>query len=74
MTHFLIHPSDLERRRKRCAPEVARLVKFRREVVTSCNICGSERHVVLTEPRPLWTAVSQCALSGLRIVLSGRSL
>ena len=48
MTHFLIHPSDLEQRRKRCAPEVARLLKFRREVVTFCNICGSSRHVVLT--------------------------
>jgi SAM-dependent methyltransferase len=47
MAKFLIHPSDLERRRKRCAPEVARLVKFRREVVVSCNVCGSPRQAIL---------------------------
>ncbi len=48
MPKFLIHPSDLEKRRKRCAPEVARLMKLRRELVASCNVCGSPRHVVLT--------------------------
>lgn len=47
MAKFLIHPSDLEQRRKRCAAEVAHLTKFRREVVSHCNICGSPRQAIL---------------------------
>ena len=47
MVKFLIHPSELEQRRKRCATEVTRLVKFRRETVVSCNMCGSSRQTIL---------------------------
>jgi SAM-dependent methyltransferase len=47
MPDFYIHPADLEQRRKRCVPEHAALLKLQREVVTSCNVCGSPRHAIL---------------------------
>lgn len=45
---FLIHPSDLERRRRRCRPEADRLLRLQRESATSCNICSSPRHVLVS--------------------------
>jgi len=48
MAKFLIHPSDLQRRRKRCEAEVDRLLRVQRETVNSCNICFSSRHVLVT--------------------------
>lgn len=48
MRKFLIHPSDLAQRRKRCEAEVQRLLHLQRETVTSCNVCSSPRHVMVT--------------------------
>lgn len=48
MAKFLIHPADLQQRRKRCGSEAARLRKLQREVIVSCNICSSPRHVLVT--------------------------
>lgn len=42
---FLIHPSELELRRKRCRAEADKLLHLPRETVTCCNVCSSERHV-----------------------------
>jgi SAM-dependent methyltransferase len=47
MPDFYVHPADLEQRRKRCVPEHAALLKLQREVVVSCNVCGSPRHAIL---------------------------
>jgi SAM-dependent methyltransferase len=44
---FLIHPSDLAQRRQRCRAETERLLGFEREIVTSCNVCSSPRHVLI---------------------------
>ena len=41
---FLIHPSDLELRRKRCRAEADRLLRLQREAIVSCNVCSSQRH------------------------------
>jgi SAM-dependent methyltransferase len=49
MPKFLIHPADLQKRRKRCAAEAARLRKLPRDLVVSCNICSSPRHVLVAE-------------------------
>ncbi len=48
MGTFLIHPSDLEQRRKRCRLEAERLVRLQRETVVFCNVCLSERHALIT--------------------------
>jgi SAM-dependent methyltransferase len=48
MTKFLIHPSDLQQRRKRCETEAQRLLHLQRETVISCNVCSSPRHAVVT--------------------------
>jgi SAM-dependent methyltransferase len=45
---FMIHPSDLQQRRKRCAAEDQRLLQLQRETVVSCNVCGSSRHAVVS--------------------------
>jgi len=67
MPKFLIHPADLQQRRKRCALEAGILRKVERNVVVACNICGSPRHVlVATQDRyglPLRSA--QCLDCGL---------
>ena len=47
MPDFYVHPADLEQRRKRCVPEARCLLKLQREVVISCNVCGSPRHAIL---------------------------
>jgi len=44
---FLIHPSDLPRRRGRCRPVVKSLLGAEREIVSTCNICGSRQSVIL---------------------------
>ena len=41
-------PSDLPQRRKRCQAEAQRLLHLQRETVTSCNVCSSPRHVMVT--------------------------
>ena len=38
---YLIHPSDLSQRRKRCRAEADRLLRLQRETIVSCNICSS---------------------------------
>ena len=48
MRKFLIHPSDLQQRRKRCEPEVDRLLRLPKDTVVACNLCGSARHVIVT--------------------------
>jgi SAM-dependent methyltransferase len=47
MAKFLIHPGDLAQRRKRCEPEAARLRMLQQEVVVTCNVCSSARHVLV---------------------------
>jgi len=44
---FLIHPSDLEQRRKHCRAEADRLQRLQRETVVSCNVCSSQRHTLV---------------------------
>lgn len=46
---FLIHPSDLEQRRKRCARVVESLLSSPRELAPACGICASTRSVVVSE-------------------------
>ena len=45
---YLIHPSDLSRRRKRCSAEADRLLRLQRETILSCNICSSQSHVLVS--------------------------
>src|ERR1700690_1930200 len=47
MAKFLIHPADLQQRGKRCEPEVGRLRTLQQEIVVSCNVCSSPRHVLV---------------------------
>ena len=44
---FQIHPSDLERRRKRCAPLIEKLSKCARAPTDKCNVCGSPKAAIL---------------------------
>ncbi len=45
---YLIHPSDLNHRRKRCRAEADRLLRLQRETIVSCNICASQSHVLVS--------------------------
>ncbi len=45
---FLVHPSDLEQRRKRCRPEVEKLLQLQRETVLSCDVCSSDQNVIVS--------------------------
>lgn len=45
---FLIAPADLERRRKRCRREVEKLRHLKRETVTTCNVCLSQRSATIS--------------------------
>jgi len=67
MTRFLIHPSDLAKRRKRCSAVADKLLSLERHCVTACNICGSPKNVVIAERdrygMPLRTAM--CTNCGL---------
>jgi SAM-dependent methyltransferase len=45
---FLIHPSNLGQRRKRCRAEADGLLRLPREIVTVCNVCSSPRHVLVS--------------------------
>lgn len=47
MSTFLIHPADLERRRKRCRGEAEGLLRLERHTVASCNVCSSPRHALI---------------------------
>jgi len=64
---FLIHPSELARRRARCASARERLASVHRECVSECNVCGSPKNVIIAERDryglPLRTAL--CAGCGL---------
>lgn len=44
---FYIHPTDLRRRRKRCARVVQSLLRSKRETASSCNVCGESQNVIL---------------------------
>lgn len=46
---FLIHSTDLLRRRKRCKPIVSRILNLDQASVTACNICGSSSIVILAD-------------------------
>lgn len=45
---FLIHPTDLRRRRARCKPIVDRIVTLERELAPWCNVCGSKQNVIIS--------------------------
>lgn len=64
---FVIHPSDLEQRRKRCRPEANRLLRLPREHVVSCNVCSSPRHslVCATDRYGLPLRMALCLDCGL---------
>lgn len=49
MNPFLIHPSDLAQRRKRCEPARQRLLAVHRECIAECNVCGSQKNVIIAE-------------------------
>ena len=74
MAMFLIHPSDLEQRRKRCRAEADRLLSPAAETVVSCNVCSSQRHVLVSAKDRYGLPLRMRAVSGLRLVLSRRSL
>jgi len=64
---FLIHPSDLEQRRKSCRPAADKLLGLQRDVILSCNVCASKRHVLISKTDryglPLRTALClECGL------------
>ena len=44
---FLIHPTDLQRRRARCKPAVDRLRALAWAPQTACNLCGAPESIVL---------------------------
>ena len=44
---FKLHPVELARRRKRCAPVVAAVVERLREFVPCCNVCHSEHSAII---------------------------
>ncbi|MFN3324258.1 MAG: class I SAM-dependent methyltransferase [Bryobacteraceae bacterium] len=64
---FLIHPAELQSRRRRCEPVTSRLLKIERQMMFICNVCGSlENAVVSAQDRyglPLRTAI--CLNCGL---------
>ncbi len=64
---FLFHRSDLEKRRKHCAPAREKLLTLQRQCVPACNICGSPKNVIVAERDryglPLRTAM--CVHCGL---------
>ncbi len=43
----MMHPTDLRRRRKRCAPLAARLNEVERASSYACNACGSPRKAIV---------------------------
>jgi SAM-dependent methyltransferase len=45
---FQLHPTDLERRRQRCARILEGFASFERTPVTICNLCGSSGAAVLS--------------------------
>jgi SAM-dependent methyltransferase len=45
---YQIHPSELLRRRRRCRPVVEGLLGLEREMVSRCNVCGSNQSIVLS--------------------------
>ena len=46
---FQLTPSELEQRRRRCSPLVAKLRKLDREFVTQCNICGTRQNYIIAD-------------------------
>jgi SAM-dependent methyltransferase len=47
MTTFLMHASDLAKRRKRCAAAREKLLAFQRHHVPACNMCGSPKNIII---------------------------
>jgi SAM-dependent methyltransferase len=47
MGRFLVSPSELRTRRERCAPVVQSLAAIERQMVSRCNLCGSEQNAVI---------------------------
>src|SRR3954468_5488371 len=47
MGRFLISPADLKQRRERCQNVVETLAGSQRQLVTRCNVCGSEHNAVV---------------------------
>ncbi len=45
---FLIHPTDLRRRRARCKPIVDSLSTLEHQTVVQCNVCESESSVIIS--------------------------
>ena len=45
---FQIHPNDLAKRRRRCAPVVERLSHYQRTTANYCNICGACETAILS--------------------------
>lgn len=64
---FFMHPTRLARKRKRCAPEVARLRELPRDFVSECNVCGCKQSAIIAQRDryglPLRTAM--CRACGL---------
>lgn len=62
-----IHPSDLQRRRKRCRPIIDRLLSLEQETTKQCDICGSEQNAIISNQDryglPIRTAM--CLYCGL---------
>lgn len=46
---FRLHPVELARRRKRCAPLIGAVVERLREFIPRCNICQSERSAIIAQ-------------------------
>jgi SAM-dependent methyltransferase len=46
---FQIHPTELSRRRARCAPIIERIARFEQMRSTVCNICGSDSAAILSK-------------------------
>jgi SAM-dependent methyltransferase len=67
LNKFLMHPSDLAKRRKSCAQPREQLLSIERQCVTRCNLCGSPKNVIIAERDryglPIRTAL--CAECGL---------
>ncbi len=45
---FLVHPSELEQKRGRCTGLAAEIVALPRETVIRCNLCSSDRNVIVS--------------------------
>jgi SAM-dependent methyltransferase len=73
---FLIHPTELRRRRLRCRPIVESLSGARAQPITTCNVCGSGASAILADQDryglPLRTAIClNCGLIYLMDRLTG---